>query len=202
MFNSHYYSEFESDEAVVHHELGHAFVWLKEGGIVDQISFWRTSDNLLAGKMTQGLPALRPGETVEMQLERMWKENGPQFVRRLLAGEAAARRYLDLPENEIFCEFSINANDDLMSLLQSCGPGSSDIVKALHNAYDNVGDDWPNWIANRHCEARRQINDLWEGLTAYAGEILQRIPARPGDPLVIPLIDLNIALAACTASES
>ena len=71
MFDQIGYPEFETDETVVHHELGHAFVWLSDGGNVDRIRFWRTHSGLLAGAMRQGLPSTRPGESTEDLLMRM-----------------------------------------------------------------------------------------------------------------------------------
>ena len=193
MLSNKYYPHFELDESVVHHELGHAFVWINEGGIVDQIYFWRTPDNFLAGGMRQALPQLGPGETEQILCRRMWTEQGPQLARRFLAGEAAARIYLNLPEDEIFCEFADNDNCSLMELLPDAEKGSSDIVKALHLARDHAGSEWLEWIADRHHESRELIHNHWDRLSNYALDIVQRLPELPGAQLVIASDELNDA---------
>lgn len=194
MLSNTYYPGFQLDRSVVHHELGHAFVWINEGGIVDRIYFWRTSDNSLAGGMRQGLPQLGPGETEPILCRRMWTEQGPQLARRFLAGEAAARRYLNLPEHEIFYEFADNDNCNLMALLPDAEQGSPDIVKALNLARDHAGIEWLEWIACRHRESRRLIENHWDRLTTYALNIVQRLPELPGAQLVIASDELNNAL--------
>lgn len=193
MFSQHYNPAFELDETVVYHELGHAFVWLNDGGIVDQIRFWRTPENLLAGGMRQGLPPLRPGETQDTQLERMWIENRVEYVRRLLAGELAARSHLNLPVDEVWCDFHVTRDIDLMSILTRFEKESSDIVKALHIAHEAAGDDWHTWISDRHKEARLLVQGLWRGLSALARDILPDLPLQPGRQLVIPGIRVSAA---------
>jgi hypothetical protein len=150
MFNQDYPVELEHDRAVVHHELGHAFVWLNEGGLVDEIRFRRAYDNLLEALMRQGLPPLSEGETQESLLERMWSEKRDQLARRFLAGEVAARKLLDLPADQIMCDFMLTRSSDLVSVLPNCGRGSSDLVKALHIAHEAAGDGWHDWIAVKH----------------------------------------------------
>ena len=193
MFNQHVYPELESDTAVVHHELGHAFVWLSDGGIVDHIRFWRDRNGLLSGGMRQGLPPSRPGETESALLERMWNENSVQYARRLLAGEIAARRFLNLPEDEITCGFLITRDSALMSLLPTIELESSGIVKALHIAHDAAGDDWHPWIAQRHLEARERIERLWAGLESFTCDVLSILSSQVENQLIIPGRDVRAA---------
>ncbi len=193
MLSDVYYQQFELDESVVHHELGHAFGWILQRGIVEQIYFWRTCDNLLAGGMRPGLQ-LRPGETEQAFRQRLWEENGHQLARRFLAGEVAARRYLGLQENEIFCDFANDDDDCLMGLIPDCERESPDIAKALQLAHENAGNEWLDWIAGQHCEARKLISDHWDILTACANGILQRLPEPDAPPLVITFNELNNAL--------
>lgn len=201
MFNQLYPVELEADRAVVHHELGHAFVWLNEGELVDEIRFRRAHDNLLEALMRQGLPPLSAGETQENLLERMWTEKRDQLARRFLAGEVAARKLLGLPADEIMCDFVITRGSDLDSVLPNCERGSSDIVKALHIAHDAAGDGWHDWIADRHAETRRQIEVLWEGLSAFASEIVTRLPAQPSTELVITNNEIIAAFSACNTTS-
>lgn len=200
MFDQIGYAEFEADATVVHHELGHAFVWLSDGGIVDQIRFWRTHSGLLAGAMRQGLPPTRPGESTENLLMRMWHEHSVEYARRLLAGEVAARKLLALPENQITCEFPITRDSALAALLPEMNPDSSDIIKALHIAHDAAGEDWYLWIAERHTEAKRKIEASWRRLASFASDVLSRLPSHAEDELIILGREVTVAFSETTAS--
>ena len=202
MFNQDYPVELEYDRAVVHHELGHAFVWLNEGGLVDESRFRRAHDNLLEALMRPGLPPLSEGETKESLLERMWSEKRDQLARRFLAGEVAARKLLDLPADEITCNLMITRGSDIVSVLPNCERGSSDIVKALHLAHEAAGDGWHDWIAVKHTEARREIGVLWEGLSAFASEVVRRLPAQPSTELVITQNEIITAFSACDTNTT
>jgi hypothetical protein len=201
MFSQIYHVELEDDRAVVHHELGHAFAWLSEGELVDEIVFRRAHDDLLEALMRQGRPPLSEGETQENLLNRMWTEKRNQLARRFLAGEVAARKLLDLPADEIMCDFPITRDSDLLSVLPNCERGSSDIVKALHIAHEAAGDGWHDWIAVRHAETRRQIGVLWECLSAFASEIVTRLPAQPSRELVITKTEIITAFSACNTTS-
>jgi hypothetical protein len=131
----------------------------------------------------------------------MWTEKSEQLSRRFLAGEVAARKLLDLPADEIMCDFVITRGSDLDSVLPNCNRGSSDIVKALHIAHDAAGDSWHDWIAARHAETQLQIDVLWEGLSTFASKIVTRLPAQPSMELVITNDEIITAFSACNTTS-
>lgn len=165
---------FHEDAVVVRHELGHALTWQSLGGEVKDVRFWRMKSGFLAGGMRMVPPAT-------VLLEDLWNQKPKELVCRLLAGEIAARRYLNLPTLMVCSDFSVSPDISLNNVLSGREGDMNDLTKALLLANDAAGDNWYSWLVERHQETQVFVSDQWPKINRIADNLVARLPVNPED---------------------
>lgn len=168
---------FHEDAVVVRHELGHALTWHLLGGEVELIRFVRCSSGDLAGGMKMVPPATGSLE----DLKDLWNKNPKELACRLLAGEIAARRYLNLPPQEVCSDFSVSPGTSLSVVLSGREGDMNDLTKALSLANDAAGDKWYSWLVERHQETQSLVSAQWPTINRIADQLVEGLPVYPED---------------------
>lgn len=174
-------ARWNDDDVVVRHEMGHVLLWYFHGHQIGKLQLRRASDGLLEGGVVLGA---RPGTSLTgLYLDA--------YTERLLAGEAAARIYLNQPEDKITLRrlkeerlvFGIRPKE-LVFLTDSHVVGSKtiheDISKVLINASTYHPVLWRGWISRRLANTVAVLRSQWHVVEACSAKLVTRLPVRPG----------------------
>ena len=163
------------DAAVVRHEIAHVLVWYLYGGAIGPLMFSRSTDGLLDSRAK-----LLPRDPT-MTMEDLWFTMSNELAIRLLAGEAAARRYLGLSRDQICsCGLVISAASDLNQVLRGHENNQEDLVRVLFLANDSAGSRWYRWIAEQLHEAQQIVDAYWQQIDLMGAKLERRIPKASG----------------------
>lgn len=165
---------FNDDDAVLRHELAHALVWDFHGGNFTGICFQRTADRLLTGR-------LRTIDPAGLSVEDIVRERAPELAERALAGEIAARKYLEEPEFCVCSNLPLNPAADLAQILPQPSYPEPDDVKALRYAHTTAGRNWHAWLSDRYQSAHAVVVERWEALDMAAEVFYADLPLNPGE---------------------
>jgi len=166
----------ENDDAILRHELGHALVWLHYCGAIGRLQLCRQPNSDL-------LASVRFGPMSESITQLQYEE---AYAVRLLAGEIAARRFLNLPDDQITCVVPLSPTVRESQVLWSLTDDREDIVKVLQLSCRHAGDAWFSWLEKRHAEARRIVDAGWNTIDAAAQELRKHLPSEPRATIFLP----------------
>ena len=171
---------FEEDQVVIRHELGHALAAFVLGFGVGRIAFARLDDMILAGGVRSRTPDNRPPE----------RELDQSIVMRLLVGEIAGRKYLDMPLDEVCSDFYISHRYSY-SYANSVTRGSHDDISKAISISSKYGQEWYTFLSRCHDEARTIVEKGW-GAIESASVIVQKrgLPKTSGATLLIPSLEV------------
>lgn len=158
---------FNRDDVVLCHELGHTLTWLNFGRPIGPITFHRSPrDGLL-----EGGAALNPPQSLACPTD------AEHLAERLLAGESAARRKLNLTRNEISTlGIPVAAHTDIPALLRAANP-KDDAFRAIWVAYETAKSDWYEWLHARLNRAIAIVDKNWGTIESLAQSMRLRLPA-------------------------
>ena len=193
--------EFNRDDVVVCHELGHTVTWFSYGRTVGAMRFTRSSeDGLLEGRAAFVNP---PSLACRTDAEHL--------AERRLAGDSAARRRLNMRRDQISTvDVVVTRDTDIPALLRVANT-NDDAMWAIWAAYETARPNWyepwlvrlgaepmwHRWLRVRLDQAISIVDTNWDGIERIAQVLIPRLPA-PGHELnitaaeLIPLLERQI----------
>ncbi len=166
MFDPVSYREFNQDDPVLCHELGHAVVWFSHGEVIGPIRFYRSPvDNLLEPRAGFGTPRNLDEPNYAEHLAERW-----------LAGQSAARRNLNIRRDRSSTKGSrVTRDSDLDALLRQMDE-REDFARVLWVAHEKAGANWYAWIATRLTQAVAIIDENWCAIDRTANALKPQLP--------------------------
>ncbi len=159
-------------EVLCHHEAGHLFLAFYYGYQIAMFRFWDNKKDVWGAVRNQRTDAPPAKETLE---------NLNNEVRKLLAGEAAARIHLKLPKEEFVLPLyapksnTVTKDTPFEDLKYTNGSRRYDGIKILA-IYDNnreiITENWWTWFWGRHAETKTILEQNWEIVSALAKRLL------------------------------
>lgn len=181
-------ADWNRDDVVVRHELGHAVAWYHHGEGIGRLRFNRAVDGLLEAGIVLG-PARSDQEETDAFIDA--------YAERLLAGEAAARRWLGLPRGCVSLRglaghrlpMGIGPMDLAETLCEPTArdglPAYDDITKVLLEAEKRHRCVWKQWISQRIRDAE-VIVDANAAVIEAAAALLQPLLPHSSSPFELP----------------
>ncbi|MEI7728105.1 MAG: hypothetical protein WCO56_00925 [Verrucomicrobiota bacterium] len=127
--------EFDRDDVMVYHELGHMVTWFSYGREIGAISFKRSRE----GRLSEAKAAnVNPPSLA-------CKQDAEQFAERILAGESAARRKLgNITRDQISTmEIEITPNTNILALVHVAHTKER-AAQLIFEEYSKGKQDWCN----------------------------------------------------------
>lgn len=175
----------ENDSVVIRHEFGHTIAAFALGFEVGRIAFARRPDLLLVGAVRSRLPDTLRSTYDQDQLN----------VTRLLAGEIAARKYLNISQDELCASFPLSGRSSFAYAESVTKGGQDDISKAISIACTK-GDNWFAFLSDCHEHAKDIVENGWAGV-----ERISLIVEKKGLPQKMERLVLVPGLVAIRAFE-
>ena len=181
-------TEFNRNDVVVCHELGHTVVWYSFGRETRGIIFRRSRDGYLSG----GAANVNPPN-----LES--RRDAEQFAERMMAGDSASRRKLNLRRDQISTVgVPVTTKTNIPALLRTANL-QDDAMWAIWAAYKTMKPGrcesilvrlgktprWYKWLSVHLGKANSIIDANWCAIEAIAQELTPQLPAVEGQ-LEIP----------------
>lgn len=175
-----YDTRLEHDHAVVRHEMGHALIAYYFGWQIGRVAFFRYSEGMLGGGVR-----IRQ-RTASTPVHKIQEES----VIRLLAGDIAARKSLNLPLSHICIPDAESLELDLPHLRQIFGNRREDISKALCIAIDLHNADYLSKFLGYYDQAIQIVEDGWLGIQSASAHIEKRgLPTAANKQLLLPALE-------------
>jgi hypothetical protein len=172
LFDDISHSEFRAGKVALRHELGHVLVWFQHGEAIGPIGFERNFE----GKLVKAHAVLWPRDG-----NRQWMESSSyaeRLAERWLAGEAAARRALNLRTDQIGTEYvPIDADSDIPRVLHQMSE-DEDVARVLYLAHRTTGPGWYTWIKERLARVADVLDGNWPAIEELAKRLERDLPKR------------------------
>ena len=189
--------EFNRDDVVVCHELGHTITWFSYGRTIGAMRFTRSSeDGLLGGGATFVNPSSLACRT-----------DAEHLAERRLAGDSATRRRLNMRRDQISTVGVAVTRDTNIPALLRVANTNDDAMGAIWAAYETAKPNWYEpllvrlgaepkwykWLRVRLDQARSIVDTNWEAIERIAQVLIPRLPD-PGHSLNITAAELILLL--------
>jgi hypothetical protein len=177
-----YSKSLEHDLAVIRHELGHALVSYYFGWQMGRVAFVRLPEGVLGGG-ARTKP--RTEHTPEPEFKKV-------SVVRLLAGEIAARKFLELPLTHVCTQAEgVHELKTSFDVLRMFSNRNDDLSKALRLTAELHDTDFFRCFWGYYGQSVKIINEGWAGIE-YASRKIEKhgFPKTENEELLIPALDI------------
>jgi hypothetical protein len=162
--------EFNSDDAVIRHEIGHIISWWKNGGQIGKLVLSRSRTSQVSHPH-----ATFPGtETLDVQLD------GGRLAERWLAGESAARKALGMPRDQICTDGVVITSKSDIPLLLNGTDERQDFARVIWIAHTIAKNTWYDWVEVRLLETVAVVDAHWGAIEQIARTLMAKCPGRGG----------------------
>ena len=202
--------DFNRDDVVLCHEVGHAVVWNFHGGKITGIRFWRAGDGHLNGEVS-----------VENPNDLKNPIDAEHIVERFIAGDAAGRRRLGLRRDQISTVgVKVSREIHVPTLLISANV-NDDAMRAIWAAYESVGPKrcdrllvalgreprWYAWLRIRLANVVNILDVQWTIIERAVEELVRHLPASGSEVRIPPnkvelLLDGSASSVGCRIGRS